>query len=218
MKITKYPQSCLFVETAGQKLLFDPGNLKYEDRFFETFNTADAVFITHKHADHCYDDLIARLDSRIPLYMTEETAKSHPKIAWRATVIREGDEIACGGAVIRAVYALHGYHPNMKGNEVSENIGYTVREKETLYITSDTICFPSDTKAGIIAVPVTGYGVTMSAFEASLFAKEAGAECALLTHMDNPAFEVFPDFIRRHFDEAGVRYVIPETGESVLFP
>lgn len=35
MKITKYPQSCLLVETNDKKLLIDPGSLKYQDKFLE---------------------------------------------------------------------------------------------------------------------------------------------------------------------------------------
>lgn len=29
MKITKFPQSCLWIETKGKKILVDPGNSKY---------------------------------------------------------------------------------------------------------------------------------------------------------------------------------------------
>jgi len=31
MKITKFPQSCLLVETKGKKILIDPGTLKYKE-------------------------------------------------------------------------------------------------------------------------------------------------------------------------------------------
>ena len=32
MKIIKYPQSCLLVETKGKKILIDPGTLKYKEQ------------------------------------------------------------------------------------------------------------------------------------------------------------------------------------------
>ena len=41
MKITKYPQSCLMIETNNKKILVDPGKLKYEDRFLEEWKEAD---------------------------------------------------------------------------------------------------------------------------------------------------------------------------------
>ena len=34
MKITKFPQSCLLIETKGKKILVDPGNLKYKEEYF----------------------------------------------------------------------------------------------------------------------------------------------------------------------------------------
>ena len=33
MKITKYPQSCLMIETNDKKILVDAGKIKYEERF-----------------------------------------------------------------------------------------------------------------------------------------------------------------------------------------
>lgn len=33
MKITKYPQSCLMIETNNKKILVDAGGLKYRDVF-----------------------------------------------------------------------------------------------------------------------------------------------------------------------------------------
>lgn len=215
MKITKYPQSCLLVEAAGVKLLFDPGNLKYEDRFFDVFNSADAVFITHKHPDHCDDELLLKLDAGIPLYITKETLAAHPDLG-RAELIQEGEEVSVGGVTVKAVHAIHGYHPKMRGNEVCENVGYTVDDgRKNLYITSDTICFQTDIKTDIIAVPVTGYGVTMTAFEAALFSKETGARHTILTHMDNPAFEVDWDYINKHFGDAGVTYTMLGVGEAI---
>ena len=34
MKITRYPQSCLLIETKGKKILIDPGILKYKDEYY----------------------------------------------------------------------------------------------------------------------------------------------------------------------------------------
>lgn len=215
MKITKYPQSCLLVESGGIRLLFDPGSLKREDHFVQVFSGVDAIFITHKHADHCDDELLQKVNLSIPLYITKETRKAHPSLS-RAEQIREGDEIIIGSVSVKAVHAIHGYHPRMRGNEVYENIGYIVDDrKKRLYITGDTICFPTDIKTDIIALPVTGHGVTMSAFEASLFAKETGAKTVILTHMDNPAFEVDRDYIDRHFKNAGVEYTLLDSGETL---
>ena len=65
MRITKFPQSCLLVETKGRKILVDPGNLKYRDEYFDIWNSVDIVLITHKHPDHCYTDVIQKLNKNI---------------------------------------------------------------------------------------------------------------------------------------------------------
>ncbi|MCL2538839.1 MAG: MBL fold metallo-hydrolase, partial [Oscillospiraceae bacterium] len=142
MTITKYPQSCLLVESGATRLLFDPGILKYEERFFDEWSSCDAVFITHKHTDHCNAEILSKLDPSIPLYTTAEVTAAHASLS-RANLIKEGDAVSAGCFSVTAVKAVHGYHPRMRGNEVYENIGFLVCDgKVTLYITSDTVCFP----------------------------------------------------------------------------
>ena len=58
MKITKFPQSCLLIETKGKKILVDPGNLKYKEEYFDIWNNVDIILITHKHPDHCNTEIL----------------------------------------------------------------------------------------------------------------------------------------------------------------
>ena len=58
MKITKYPQSCLMIETNNKRILVDAGGLKYQDRFLEEWKKADVILITHKHGDHIKSDVL----------------------------------------------------------------------------------------------------------------------------------------------------------------
>ena len=62
MKITKYPQSCLLIETKGKKILVDPGDTDYKEEYFAAWNSSDLILITHKHSDHCYTPIIERMD------------------------------------------------------------------------------------------------------------------------------------------------------------
>lgn len=216
MNITKYPQSCLFIETKGKRILIDPGVLKYDEKYFNTWNTADIVLITHKHPDHCNEEILKRLNKDIIIYSTQEVADAYPSL--KISIIKEGDLIfTIDGINIEVVNAIHGYQPLLKGNkEIHENVGYIVDDgKNRLYTTSDTICFKNDYKADILCIPVTGHGLTMSAFEASLYAKEVGAVITLPVHMDNPAFPPNIEYISKMFEKYNAEYEILDNEETI---
>lgn len=216
MKITKFPQSCLFIETKGKKILIDPGNLKYKEEYFDIWNKADIILITHKHADHCYTEVLEKIDKKnIPIYSTKEVQEANQSL--KINIVQENNVIQLGEIKIEVVHAIHGYQPLLKGaGEVHENVGYIVDDGENrLYTTSDTICFKNDYKADILCVPVTGYGLTMSAFEACLYAKEVGARLTLPIHMDNAKFPPNFDFIKEMFEKYEVDYEILENDGTI---
>ena len=55
----------------------------------------------------------------------------------------------------------------------------------------------------------------MSAFEASLYAKEVGANLTILTHMDNPAFPPDFEFIKDMFEKNETKYKLLNVCESI---
>ncbi len=215
MKITKFPQSCLFIETRNKKILIDPGTLKYKDEYFAIWNTVDIVLVTHKHPDHYNTEVLKKLNQNIKIYSTEEVQNVDKSIAIQ--IVKENDVIELGDVKIEVVHAIHGYQPLLKGDkEIHENVGYIVDDgKNRLYATSDTICFKNDYKADILCTPVTGHGLTMSAFEAALYAKEVGAILTIPIHMDNPAFPPDFKFIQEMFDKYEVEYEILENDETM---
>ena len=215
MKITKFPQSCLLIETRGKKILVDPGNLKYKEKYFDIWNTVDIILITHKHPDHCNTEVIQKLDKNIKIYSTGEVQEANKNL--KINIIKENDTLKIGDIKIEVVHAIHGYQPLLKGGkEVNENVGYIIDDGENrLYTTSDSICFENDYKADILCIPVTGYGLTMSAFEAALYAREVGATLVIPIHMDNPAFPPNFDFIKEMFEKYEVEYEILENDESI---
>ncbi len=215
MKITKFPQSCLLIETKGKKILIDPGKLKYKQEYFDIWNTADIILITHKHPDHCNTEVLEKIDSNIKIYSTQEVQDANKTL--NINIVKENDVIELENIKIEVVHAIHGYQPLLKGDkEIHENVGYIIDDGENrLYTTSDTICFRNDYKADILCVPVTGHGLTMSAFEASLYAKEVGATLTIPIHMDNPAFPPDFDYIKEMFEKYEVEYEILENDESI---
>lgn len=215
MKITKFPQSCLLLETKGKKILIDPGNLKYKEEYFEIWNNVDLILVTHKHPDHCNSEVLEKLDKNIKIYSTQEVQNAYQALP--INVVKENDVLELDTIKIEVVHAIHGYQPLLKGGkEIYENVGYIIDDGQNrFYTTSDTICFQNEYKADILCVPVTGHGVTMSAFEAALYAKEVGAILTLPIHMDNPAFPPDFKFIEEMFDKYEVEYEILENDETI---
>lgn len=215
MKITKYPQSCLLVETKGKKILIDPGTLKYKEEYFDVWNNVDIILITHKHPDHCNTEILEKISNNIKIYSTQEVQDANKTL--NINIIKENDIIELDSIKVEVVHALHGYQPLLKGEkEINENVGYIIDDGENrLYTTSDTICFKNDYKADILCIPVTGYGLTMSAFEAALYSKEVGATLTIPIHMDNPAFPPDFKFIEEMFNKYDVEYEILENEESI---
>lgn len=213
MKITKYPQSCLMVETNNKKILIDAGSLKYQDKFLEEWKKVDVILITHKHGDHIKNDVLK--DINVPIYSTQEVQNNYPEINFN--IIKENDIVELDKIKIEVVKAIHGYNPLLKnGGEVLENVGYIIDDgNHRLYITSDTVCFNNDYKADIVALPVTGYGLTMTAFEASLFSKELGANLVLPIHMDNEKYPTNINYMKENFDKFQINYKVLDIEESV---
>lgn len=214
MKITKYPQSCLLVETKNKKILIDPGVLKYKEEYFDIWNDVDVILITHKHGDHCNTSVLEKLNKDIVIYSTSEVKNAN--LSLNINIIKENDVINLDGIRIEVVKAIHGYQPLLKGDkEIHENVGYIIDDNEhRLYTTSDTICFRNDYKADILFIPVTGYGLTMTAFEASLYSKEVGAKIVFPIHMDNPMYLPNFEYINEMFIKYEINYEMLENEES----
>ncbi len=75
LRLTKYPQSCFVIESAGKKIMIDPGIF-----FAEKFKAADfldvtAVLFTHQHIDHL-DIASVKLfaANKIPIYGNADVA------------------------------------------------------------------------------------------------------------------------------------------------
>ncbi len=213
MKIKKYPQSCLMIETNNKKILVDAGSLKYQDKFLDEWKKADIILITHKHGDHIKSDVLK--DINIPIYSTEEVQNTYPEIKFN--IIKENDILDFDDVKIEVVKAIHGYNPLLKnGGQVFENVGYIIDDGQTrFYTTSDTICFNNDYKADVVALPVTAHGLTMSSFEASLFTKELGAKLVLPIHMDNEKFPTDTDYMKKNFEKYEINYKVLDIEEEI---
>lgn len=216
MKITKFPESCLLIETKNKKILVDPGILKYKEEYFNIWSESDIILITHKHSDHCNVEVLEKLGKNIKIYSSSEVKNTYPTL--NINIVKEKEIINVENEInIEVVHAEHGYIPPMKtGGKVIENIGYIIDDKETrVYITSDTISFQNEYKCDILCVPVSDYGVVMGAFEAALWAKETEAKLVIPLHADNPKYPVDFEFVKKMFEENEVDYEILENDECI---
>lgn len=216
MKITKYPQSCLMVETTEGKILIDPGKLKYKEEYFTEWNKADVVLLTHFHGDHVNADVLKHMRAKI--YSTREVQEHYPEL--RINIISEENDIILDYMGVYVKKAIHGYNPNLKGKEVLENVGYLIedipgKEENRLYVTSDTICLETKFKSDIVALPVTAHGLTMSSYEAALFAKELDAKLVLPIHMDNEMYPTDLEYMKENFEKFNINYKVLEIGETI---
>ena len=158
--------------------------------------------------------MLEKLDKSILIYSTKEVKDANESLS--INIIKENEILKLGDIKIEVVHAIHGYQPLLKGKEINENVGYIIDDGENrLYTTSDTICFKNNYKANILCVPITGHGLTMSAFEAALYAKEVGATLTIPVHMDNPAFPPDLNYFKEMFEKYGAEYEIVENDETI---
>jgi len=122
MRITKFGHACVRIEHDGTTLVLDPG--MFTDR--EALDGADAVLITHEHADHYLPDHLQAVD--VPVWTIEAVAaklrEDAPEVFERTTVVAPGDAFEVRGLPVTAVGELHAViHPELPR---FDNSGYLV--------------------------------------------------------------------------------------------
>lgn len=215
MKITKYPQSCILIETKGKKILIDPGTIEFKDSFIEEWKNPDIILVTHKHGDHCNVEAINKIISEnTKFYTTNEVLDFYPELS--AEIVKEGDVIDSDDIKIEVVKAVHGYVPLLRGEkEINENVGYIVDDGDKrAYHTSDSICFENDYKCDILFIPVVGH-IVMGPWEAAMFAKETEASLVIPIHYDHPIHPMDKELVEKEFNAQELNYKFLDVGESV---
>ena len=212
MKIKKYPQSCIIVETKGVKILVDPGSVKFEEKFIDEWKTVDVILITHRHRDHINAEVLGKLD--IPIYSTKEVLGYYPNL--KINVIKNGDILQFNDVKVEVVNAIHGYV--MVGSEILENVGFIIDDNSTrLYITSDTIRFKHDYKADILYANITAFDVSMNLWGATMTFKEVGAKVLIVAHQDTGKMMYTKEQICDYLNEQNINFVIPEIYEVLEY-
>ena len=220
MKITKYNQSCLLIETNNKRFLIDPGNIGFEESLLDEWNNINYILVTHRHGDHCNTEAINTIIRRdnAKLYTTKEVADNTNLI--NSIIIKQGDLIDLGDVKIEVTKAIHGFFTKMKksGGEIFENVGYIIDDgNKRLYTTSDTINFNNDYKCDILCMPFNGNGLTLGIIDGVMFAQDINPELLLPIHMEHPLPFMNPDIglLKLEIEKAGIKYQLLNLKETI---
>ena len=129
MQITKYTHACVRLERDGKVLVIDPGTWS-EPR---ALIGADAVLVTHEHADHIDELRLAGLGA--PVYAPAGAEISRPRFIGVAA----DEEFTAAGFHVKAV---GGRHAAIYGGQPDcANLGYVV--DGSLYHPGDSLHVPA---------------------------------------------------------------------------
>lgn len=212
MRITKFGHACLRIEHDGSTVVIDPGVFTQP----EAVDGADAILITHEHADHVSPDLLDRCGAPI---VTIEAVATHLSAdqAERTTVVRPGQDLQVAGVGVSVVGEMHAViHPDYPR---FFNSGYVLTlsdaGRETrLYHPGDSLTPPPVT-VDICCVPALGPWLKVS--EAIDFARSVRAPINLGIH-DRVASEAGLGLVGTHMGNLlsdSQRFVLPADGEDL---
>jgi L-ascorbate metabolism protein UlaG (beta-lactamase superfamily) len=176
LNIVHYGHACVLLETAGARVLFDPGT--FSDGF-ESLDGLDAVLITHHLQDHIDTARLPALLEANPgaeLIIAPGTESTVTEAGLPARTAHPGETLRVGGAPITVVGGVHAtIHPDIP---VVPNIGYIV-DDGAFYHPGDAFFVPEQ-RIDVLGLP-TG-APWLKASEAVDFLREIAPRVAVPIH------------------------------------
>lgn len=105
IKLTKYEQICVTVESGDGYFVFDPGSEASIDSILEKGNVT-AAFVSHSHPDHFNVENLRRLGCTI--YGTKEVVEGLASEGVSATLVQAHSDIKLGSLSIQCFWVDHG--------------------------------------------------------------------------------------------------------------
>jgi L-ascorbate metabolism protein UlaG (beta-lactamase superfamily) len=210
MLVTKQEHACLILESAGKKLVIDPG-------VFTTalvgLNDVVAVVITHEHGDHWTADQLTRILARNPdakLYGPEGVAIAATD--FDITVVKDGDMIDAKPFSLRFFGEKHAViHSSIP---IVDNVGVLVND--SLYYPGDSFTVPEGVEVDVLAAPVGAPWLKIG--EAIDFVLAVRPRRAFATHemvLSTAGKGMGGDRLKWAVEQGGGEYVALEPGDAL---
>lgn len=206
MQVTWWGHSSVTVQGAGQRLLFDPvlgdsiahlrrrrGPTPAPDA-----RRADAVFISHLHADHCHLPSLHLLDRDTvvvgPPGLAGFLRRSRRTRSLHCHELRPGEEVAVGALQVRALYAEHDDRRTVVSRTRAQPLSFLVHgdppATAPLWFGGDTALHAEMAQVApvrVALVPVAGWGPALgpghlNAEQAAEAVRRLAAEVAIPIH------------------------------------
>lgn len=148
MKLTKYEHACFTVEKDGQLLVVDPGN--YTTDFIAPDHVV-GIIITHEHADHFDQELIASIVDKNPsAVIIGDTSITSAIEAFPTKVVSSGSTLTVGPFSLEFFGGTHAtIHDTYP---VPTNLGVLIND--LLYYPGDSFYIPNGRSIDTLALPV----------------------------------------------------------------
>lgn len=154
MKLTKFTHACVRLEKEGRVLVLDPGTFSETE---QALAGADAVLITHEHADHIDVDAVSGAllaNKELQLFAPDGVASQlrgkAPDAAERISTVAADESFEAAGFAIRSFGGQHALiHPQIP---VVANVGFLV--DSNVYHPGDSFAIPDGIEVQTLLVPI----------------------------------------------------------------
>ena len=150
MRLTKFGHACVRLDRDDRRLVIDPGT--YTEP--EALTGADAVLVTHEHADHADVDKLeaaCRANPRLEVHGPAAWADSvRPRLGEGVVGVSTGDRFTTAGFEVRAVGGQHA--EIVDGLPGCPNLGYVV---DGVYHPGDSYFAPTE-RVETLLIPASG--------------------------------------------------------------